>query len=46
MAEWFGNFLLVNIIWITFGIWALRKLLKEHPILGKGLMTVFKRFFF
>jgi len=46
MAEGFGNFLLVNIIWITFGIWVFRKLLRGHPILGKGLMVIFKWFFF
>ncbi len=46
MAEWFGNFLLVNIIFWSLGICALRKLFRESPWLKTGVMTVIKRFFF
>jgi hypothetical protein len=46
MAEWFGNFLLVNILFLSFGIWGVRTLLTKHPILGKGLMRLARRFFF
>lgn len=46
MAEWFGRFLLVNIVFVSFGIWAVRKLLRENPVLLKGLMRLARRFFF
>lgn len=46
MAEWFGNFLLVNIIFWSLGICAVRKLLRENPVLLKGLMRLARRFFF
>jgi hypothetical protein len=45
MAEWFGNLLLVNIIFFGWGIWGLRKTLRQNPILGRGLVRLIRRFF-
>ncbi len=46
MAESLGRFLLVNIVFVSFGIWAVRKLLGENPVLLKGLKRLARRFFF
>jgi hypothetical protein len=46
MTEWFGNLLLYSIIWLSFGIWGIRKLLREHPTILKGLVSLAKQFFF
>jgi hypothetical protein len=46
MAEWFGHMLLVNILFLSFGIWGVGTLLRKHPILSKGLVRLARRFFF
>lgn len=46
MAEWLFRALLINLIFWTWGIWAVRKLLRDNPVLLKGLMRLAKRFFF
>jgi flagellar biogenesis protein FliO len=46
MAEWFGNLVLVNLMFFSFGIWGVRKLLKDNPVLGKGRVSLAKWFFF
>jgi hypothetical protein len=46
MAEWFCNALFINLIFWTWGIWGVRKLLKDNPVLVKGLVSLAKWFFF
>jgi hypothetical protein len=46
MAEWFGNVILVNLMFWSFGLWGVRKLLKDNPVLVKGLWSLTKWFFF
>lgn len=45
MTEWFGHMLLVNIIFWSWGLWGVRKLLREHPILSRGLVSLIRHFF-
>jgi hypothetical protein len=46
MAEWFGHMLLVNLLFLSWGVWGVTTLLIKHPILGKGLVRLARRFFF
>lgn len=46
MAEWFGHVLLVNILFLSWGIWGVTTLVKRHPLLVKGVMRLARRFFF
>ena len=50
MAEFFFRGMLVCIMLFGFGMWGIRKLLRENPMAGRlatrGVMGLIKRFFF
>jgi hypothetical protein len=45
MAEWLFNFLLINIIFWSLGICAVRKLLRENPLPTRIVVRLIRRFF-
>ena len=49
MAEYFGNMILILIIWFGFGMWGIRKLLNQNPkvknAVTDGIVSRIVRFF-